>query len=76
MSHPGNDEKIDNERDNKVELSQKLVLEMTRFGIEVVQHMATEALRQKPGMSTKEFMKVLDQFIEKQEELLRNITSK
>ena len=29
MSHPGNDEIIDNKRDSKVELSQNLVNEMT-----------------------------------------------
>ena len=67
MSHPGNDEIIDNERDSKQELSQSLVFEVTKFGIEIVQHMAAEILKRKPGMSVKEFTKVLDEFLEKQE---------
>ena len=76
MSHPGNDEIIDNERDSKVELSQDLVLEMTKFGIGIVQHMAAEILQRKPGLSLKEFTKVLDDFLEKQKDLVNNATSK
>ena len=48
MSHPGNDEIIDNERDSKIELSQSLVHEMTKFGIGIVQHMSAEILQKKP----------------------------
>jgi len=76
MSHPGNDEIIDNERDSKVELSQNLVLEMTKFGIGIVQHMAAEILQKKPGLSLKEFTKLLDDFLEKQKDLVNNATSK
>jgi len=76
MSHPGNDEIIDNERDSKVELSQNLVHEMTKFGIGIVQHMAAEVLQKKPGLSLKEFTKLLDDFIEKQKDLVNNPTSK
>ena len=76
MSHPGNDEIIDNERDSKVELSQDLVHEMTKFGIGIVQHMAAEVLQKKPGLSLKEFTKLLDDFIEKQKDLVNNPTSK
>ena len=76
MSHPGNDEIIDNERDSKVELSQNLVLEMTKFGIGIVQHMAAEILQKKPGLSLKEFTKILDDFLEKQKDLVNNTTSK
>ena len=76
MSHPGNDEIIDNERDSKVELSQNLVLEMTKFGIGIVQHMAAEILQKKPGISLKEFTKVLDNFLEKQKDLVNKATSK
>ena len=76
MSHPGNDEIIDNERDSKVELSQNLVLEMTKFGIGIVQHMAAEILQKKPGLSLKEFTKILDDFLEKQKDLVNNATSK
>jgi len=75
MSHPGNDEIIDNERDSKVELSQDLVLEMTKFGIGIVQHMAAEILQRKPGISLKEFTKVLDDFLEKQKDLVNKTTS-
>ena len=76
MSHPGNDEIIDNERDSKIELSQNLVHEMTKFGIGIVQHMAAEILQKKPGLSLKEFTKVLDDFLEKQKDLVNNTTSK
>ena len=76
MSHPGNDEIIDNERDSKVELSQDLVHEMTKFGIGIVQHMAAEILQKKPGLSLKEFTKLLDDFLEKQKDLVNNATSK
>ena len=76
MSHPGNDEIIDNERDSKTELSQNLVHEMTKFGIGIVQHMAAEVLQKKPGLSLKEFTKLLDDFLEKQKDLVNNPTSK
>ena len=76
MSHPGNDEIIDNERDSKVELSQNLVHEMTKFGIGIVQHMAAEVLQKKPGLSLKEFTKLLDDFLKKQKDLVNNATSK
>ena len=76
MSHPGNDEIIDNERDSKIELSQNLVHEMTKFGIGIVQHMSAEILQKKPGLSLKEFTKILDDFLEKQKALVNNTTSK
>ena len=76
MSHPGNDEIIDNERDSKIELSQNLVHEMTKFGIGIVQHMAAEVLQKKPGLSLKEFTKLLDDFLKKQKDLVNNPTSK
>ena len=72
MSHPGNDEIIDNERDSKIELSQDLVHEMTKFGIGIVQHMAAEILQKKPGLSLKEFTKILDEFLEKQKAKANN----
>ena len=67
MSHPGNDEIIDNAIDNKVELSQSFVLEMTKFGIGIVQEIAAETVKLKPGMSVKEFTKVLDQYLKDQQ---------
>ena len=76
MSHEGNDKIIDNARDSKVELSQNLVHEMTKFGIGIVQHMAAEVLQKKPGLSLKEFTKLLDDFLKKQKDLVNNPTSK
>ena len=46
MSHPGNDEIIDNERDNRIALSQKMVFAATEMGIEIVQEIALETLKQ------------------------------
>ena len=76
MSHPGNDEIIDNERDNRLELSKNMVFAVTEMGIEIVQEIAAETVKRKPGMSVKEFTKVLDQFLEKQRELVNNAISK
>ena len=76
MSHEGNDKIIDNARDSKLELSESLVFEMTKFGIGIVQHMAAEILQKKPGLSLKEFTKILDDFLEKQKDLVNNATSK
>jgi hypothetical protein len=76
MSHPGNDEIIDNERDNRIALSQKMVFAATEMGIEIVQEIALETLKRKPGMSVKGFTKVLDQYLEKQKDLVNNPTNK
>jgi len=67
MSHPGNDEIIDNATDNRVELSEGFVFEMTKFGIGIVQEIAAETVKVKPGMSVKDFVKVLDQYLKDQE---------
>ena len=75
MSHPGNDEIIDHAIDNKIELSQSFVLEMTKFGIGIVQHMAAEILQKKPGLSLKEFTKLLDDFLEKQKDLINKVNN-
>ena len=72
MSHPGNDEIIDNERDNRIALSQKMVFAATEMGIEIVQEIALETLKQKPGMSVKEFTKVLDEFLKNQKAQANN----
>lgn len=69
MSHEGNDALMDNERDNRVNLSQKVVFAATEMGIEIVQEIAVEALKRKPGMNIKEFMQVLDQYLEKQKSM-------
>jgi hypothetical protein len=76
MSHPGNDEIIDNERDARMALSKNIVFAATEMGVEIVQELAAETIKQKPGMSVKEFTKVLDQFLEKQRELVNNAISK
>ncbi len=68
MSHPGNDEIIDNVRDTRVTLSQKLVFAVTETGIEIVQEIAAETLKIKPGLSLKEFTKVLDNYLKKQQD--------
>ena len=76
MSHPGNDEIIDNERDNRLELSKNMVFAVTEMGIEIVKEIAAETVKRKPGMSVKEFTKVLDQYLERQRELVNNATDK
>ena len=66
MSHPGNDEIIDNERDKRVDavdpkryaLINEMVHHATKMGIGVVQEIAEATLQRKPGMSVKEFTKV------------------
>lgn len=68
MSHPGNDEIIDNVRDTRVTLSQKLVFAVTETGIEIVQEIAAETLKIKPGLSLKEFTKILDDYLKKQQD--------
>ena len=75
MSHPGNDEIIDNERDNRMTLSKNVVFAVTEMGIEIVQEIAAETLKRKPGMSVKEFTKILDQYLERQRELTKDTIS-
>ena len=72
MSHPGNDEIIDNERDNRMTLSKNVVFAVTEMGIEIVQEIAAETLKRKPGMSVKEFTKVLDDYLIQQEAKANN----
>ena len=76
MSHPGNDEIIDNERDDQDQMPKRkivperyrLIDEMvhhaTKMGIGVVQEIAEETLKRKPGCTVKELMKILDQYLE------------
>jgi len=79
MSHPGNDEIIDNKRDNKNSLSDeriaqinKMVHVATEMGFGVVQEIAKGTLKRKPGCSVKEFMKVLDEYLKKQQDQANN----
>jgi hypothetical protein len=46
-----------------------MVYVATKMGIGAVQEIAAETLKRKPGMSVKDFVKILDDYIEKQEEL-------
>ena len=74
MSHPGNDEIIDNERDKRIDavdpkryaLINEMVHHATKMGIGVVQEIAEAALKRKPGMSVKDFTKVLDDYLVQQ----------
>jgi len=76
MSHPGNDERIDNARDeirerittNESRMAQinRMVYVATEMGISVVQEIITETLKRKPGCSVKEFAKILDEYIAQQ----------
>ena len=72
MSHPGNDEIIDHERDNQTReltpqrhaLINEMVHHATKMGIGVVQEIAEETLKRKPGCTVKQFMQILDQYLE------------
>ena len=69
MSHEGNDKIIDDKRDNlRITLTQKMTYAAVELGIGVVQEIAAETIKRKPGMSVKEFTKVLDQYLEKQKD--------
>ena len=80
MSHEGNDKIIDNERDNqkttmdgaRTALIQKMVFAATEVGIAVVQEIAEASLKRKPGLSLKEFTKVLDEYLVQQKDRANN----
>ena len=84
MSHEGNDKIIDNERDNQEDnmsdlrttITQNMTFAAIELGIGVVQEIAAETVKRKPGMSVKEFTKVLDAFIEKQKEAVKEASIK
>ena len=44
---------------------EKMVAATTEFGIHIVQSIAAETLKHKPGMSLQQFTKVLDEYITK-----------
>ena len=76
MSHEGNDKIIDNQRDDlRTTLTQNMTHAAIELGIGVVQEIASETLKRKPGMSVKEFTKILDQYLEKQRELTKDTIS-
>ena len=67
MSHEGNDKIIDNKRDNlRLTLTQNMTHAAIELGIGVVQEIAEETVKRKPGMTVKEFTQVLDDFLKKQ----------
>ena len=77
MSHEGNDKIIDDQRDDlRTTLTQNMTHAAIELGIGVVQEIARETLKRKPGMSVKEFTKILDQYLERQRELINNATDK
>ncbi len=47
----------------KTVLTENMVFASTEFGIAVVQAIAAQTLAQRPGMSLKEFTKVLDDYM-------------
>ena len=72
MSHEGNDEIIDNNRD-KITIDQKRIEQInnmvhvaTTMGFGVVQEIAAETLKRKPGCTVKEFTKILDDYLAQQ----------
>ena len=80
MSHPGNDEITDNKRDKQIDaldssrhaLINEMVHHATKMGIGVVQEIAAATVKRKPGMSVKEFTKVLDDYLIQQEAKANN----
>ena len=77
MSHDCNDKIIDDQRDDlRTTLTQNMTHAAIELGIGVVQEIASETLKRKPGMSVKEFTKILDQYIERQRELTKDTISK
>ena len=76
MSHEGNDKIIDAQRDDlRTTLTQNMTHAAIELGIGVVQEIASETLKRKPGMSVKEFTKILDQYLERQRELTKDTIS-
>ena len=73
MSHPGNDAIIDHKRDNaKYTLIENSIFIATEVGFAVVQELAAETLKRKPGLSLKEFTKIMDQYLEKQKDIQKS----
>ena len=76
MSHEGNDKIIDDQRDDlRTTLTQNMTHAAIELGIGVVQEIASETLKRKPGMCVKEFTKILDQYLERQRELTKDTIS-
>ena len=48
-----------------------MIFAATEMGIAIIQEIAAEAVKRKPGLSVKDFMKVLDQYLEKQRESIQ-----
>jgi|TARA_Y100000310_G_scaffold247325_1_gene252904 hypothetical protein len=79
MSHEGNDKITDNIRDSKINIDDlriaqinKLVHNATEMGFGIVQEIAVETLKRKPGCSVKEFLKVLDDYLAQQKTQVNN----
>ena len=73
MSHEGNDKIIDDKRDNlRITLTQNMTYAAIELGIGVVQEIAEETIKRKPGLSLKEFTKILDEYLKKQKAQANN----
>ena len=58
--------------DERIAQIDKMVHAATEMGFGVVQEIAEQTVKRKPGMSVKEFTKVLDDFLEKQKAQANN----
>tara|TARA_B110000495_G_C22639086_1_gene379568 strand:- start:393 stop:635 length:243 start_codon:yes stop_codon:yes gene_type:complete len=78
MDHPNSDNQRNDirERITEDELRMlqinKMVHVATEMGITVVQEIAAETLKRKPGCTIKEFMKILDKYLEQQKDSANN----
>ena len=73
MSHEGNDKIIDDQRDDlRTTLTQNMTHAAIELGIGVVQEIAAATLKRQPGMSVKEFTKVLDEYLVQQKAQANN----
>lgn len=67
-------------KEEQDKLTERMVLTATELGISVVQTIAAETLKTKPGLSLRDFMQILDQYAQKSKEAidsglgLKNIT--
>lgn len=53
------------EKSRREKLTENLVYASTELGVEIAQELAAQVLIQKPGMSLKEFTKVLDEYVDR-----------
>lgn len=61
--------------DPKIKLSENMVFAGTELGIAIVQELAAGTLKLKPGMSLRDFTRILDQYIDKAKAQIVNNSS-